>query len=174
MKLKPSITLLALALVGCGETQPPKTIEEINSGIVSVNEVTESNKKLLRISLKPFDYNEYSTFFDGTQRSVEILGGIVKYFPDRQVDQIQFVYIAALVDRYGNSSAVPVISLNFDMEDVKKINFKDDHFTGWGLLKLVDSMKYMAPAGREIVKNYCQDESSIKYAANFCRTAISS
>ena len=171
--------LMIMALFGYGivsgltwlfTPSEPTIIKEISSHIISADEVTKDGKKLLKIELKtPSALNESSYFFSTTNEAMEILAKTVKYFPNQQADQIEFILIAELSDNYGNASNQPVIGLTFDTADIKKINFA--HFTSWDLLRFAGLPDYLHPAGRKIVNAYCQDETNKKYAIGFCQAA---
>jgi hypothetical protein len=150
----------------------PATIKEISSQIISANEVTQDGKKLLKIELNAKGYNDYSYFFGATKDANDILAKLTEYFPNQSAEQIDFVFYAELSDQYGNASNQPVIDLPFAMSDVKKINFKNESFNNWSLLKLAKPVIFLHPYGKTIITNYCQDDSSIKYTGIFCQIAL--
>lgn len=158
--------LLTALLLGC----TPKTIEETSSDITAVSEVANGGTKVLQIEMKPSSgYDQSSFFFMATQEINTVLGKIVEYFPDQQPDQIKFVLSTGLIDKYGTETEHAVIGLVFDMVDIKKINFAGGGVTNWDLLGLVKELVFPHPAGKAIIRAYCQDASNDKYAAGFCR-----
>jgi hypothetical protein len=173
--------LMIMALIGYGiisgliwlfTPSDPATIKDISRQIISANEVTQDGKKLLKIELNAKGYNDYSYFFDATKEANDILGKLMEYFPNQASEQINFVLYAELSDKYGNTSSEPVIDLPFAMADVKKINFKNESFNNWSLLKLAKPVIFLHPYGKTIITNYCQDDSSIKYTGMFCPIAL--
>jgi hypothetical protein len=150
----------------------PTTIKEISSHIISANEVTKDGKKLLKIELNEKGYSDYSYFFSASEEIKNILAKMTEYFPNQSAEQIDFVLNAELSDQYGNTSSLPVINLPFAMSEIKKINFKNDNFTNWDLLKLAEPVIFIHPAGQKIITAYCQDADTIKYTGMFCPVSL--
>ncbi|MGV2703466.1 UNVERIFIED_CONTAM: hypothetical protein MT382_08650 [Aeromonas salmonicida] len=168
------VGMLVLGLVGCGGTkEPPKTIKDTSRDITAVNMVESKNGKVLNIEMETSSVTGGAGFFlMASDEVLDIMRGVVTYFPEQSGDRARFILSTQLVDKYGNKSSAAVIELGLDMSEVKKINFANNTFTAWDILRFVDQVKYPSLVGVDIIAEYCQKESNQKYAMDFCRLAL--
>lgn len=172
MKKKLLGLCLAALLAGCGE-DVPKNIQETSRDITKVSETVSDNQKLLVIDVTPSSGNSNAIFFfHATENINKVLAKIIQYFPNQTAQRIDFIISTALSDKYGNTKVFPVLRLSFDMDVVRKINFKNSNFSSWDLLLLANPVDYLHPAGRNIVADYCRDESNSKFAGEFCQKSL--
>lgn len=158
-------TLLLLSACGDGA---PKTIKDIDSSILSVNDVKTEGKTVLRIVWKLPGMSAESDMSNAALGMERVLKGIVTYFPEQSSDEIRFVLNANLVDRYGNESRHDVFEVPYAMSEVRKVNFGSESFNHWNLLNLSGRPTLRHPTGLELVSEYCKDKSNAKYARDFC------
>lgn len=168
------VGMLVLGLVGCGgPKEPPKTIKDTSRDITAVNLVDGKDGKVLKVEMETSSISGGAGFFlmasDGV---LDVMKGVVTYFPDQSGDRARFILSTQLQDKYGNKSVEPVIELGLDMKEVKKINFDNANFTAWDMLRFVDQVKYPSLVGVDIITEYCQKDSNKQYAGDFCRLAL--
>lgn len=168
------IGMLVLGLVGCGGAkEPPKTIKDTSRDITAVNLVDGKDGKVLKVEMETSSITGGAGFFlmasDGV---LDVMKGVVTYFPEQSGDRARFIFSTQLVDKYGNKSVAPVVELGLDMKEVKKINFANANFTAWDMLRFVDQVKYPSMVGVDIISEYCEKDSNKQYAADFCRLAL--
>lgn len=156
-----------LVLSACGD-QPPKTIKDIDSHILSVDEAKDGGKTELRVVWKLAGMSAEADMSNAAFGIGRILKGMATHFPNQQVDEVRFVLNAGLVDRYGNESRSDVYEIPFAMSEIRKVNFASEGFTHWALLNLSEQPKVLHPTGMAFITAYCKDESNAKYATEFC------
>ncbi len=156
-----------LMLSACGD-QPPKTIKDIDSHILSVDEAKNGGKTELRIVWKLAGMSAGADMSNAAFGMQRILKGMATYFPNQQADEVRFVLNAGLVDRYGNESRRDIYEIPFAMSEVRKVNFASEGLTHWALLNLSEQPKMRHPTGMELITAYCKDETNAKYAGEFC------
>jgi len=157
----------AVLLSACGE-KPPKTIQDIDSHILSVTETKDAGKTELRIVWKLAGVSPGPDMSNAAFGMERIFKNMVKYFPDQQVDEVRVVLNAGLVDRYGNTKRDDIYEIPFAMSEIRKINFSSDSLTHWGLLNLSERPTLRHPVGRQMISEFCEDEKNAKYAGDFC------
>lgn len=171
-KAATTLTLaMVLALAACGD-EPPKTIKEIDSHILKVEESKDGGNTSLRVIWELPGMSASSDMTSATFGMEKIVKGIVTYFPNQQADEIRFVLNAGLVDHYGNKSRADVVEVPFQMTEIRKINFASDSFTQWDLLNLSGDTRTPHPVGLEFITEYCKEESNAKYARDFCLRSL--
>lgn len=153
----------ALVLSGCGDEQPPKTIQEISSQILSVHERGDE----LRIELAAVGALRAKDHFqNASMNTMLITEKLVRYF--RAVSQRQLTYVISVegADKYGNQTVAPVLELRYEMADLKKVNFANMYHKQ--LLDLATSVRYLNNTGKEVVRVWCSEKDNQEDAARFC------
>ncbi|MDP3010491.1 MAG: hypothetical protein Q8N30_15670 [Methylococcales bacterium] len=140
-----------------------KKIKDINSAIVSVENIKERNENVLEISIVQ------GSIFSGGNITQEILSGIVSNPPNEEFDKIRIRMTEILVDQFGKESKEEILKLTYPREIVMKINY--ENVTGWTLLNLSIPERVGLISVR-IIKQECQDANNAKYAAKFCINAL--
>ncbi|MBO1857948.1 hypothetical protein J4G52_30820 [Burkholderia cenocepacia] len=164
--------LMTLLLSACGD-EPPKTIKDIDSHIVSATEVKDDGKIVLRIVWKLNGMSAGSDMSNAALGIERIVKGLVTYFPNQRADEVHIVLNSGLVDRYGNTSQADIYEIPFAMEEIRKVNFASGNFSHWDLLNLSEQPKLLHPTGMELISAYCKEEDNAKYANRFCRRSLS-
>lgn len=160
-----------ILLSACGDSAP-KTIKDIDSSILSVNDIKTNGKAELRIVWKLPGMSAESDMSNAALGMERVLKGIVTNFPEQAPDEIRFVLNANLVDRYGNESRHDVFEIPFAMSEVRKVNFGSESFTHWNLLNLSGRPTLRHPTGMQLVSDYCKDKTNAKYARDFCMNGL--
>ncbi|QEW85433.1 hypothetical protein [Burkholderia pseudomallei] len=161
----------ALLLSACGD-EPPKTIKDIDSHIVSATEVKDDGKVVLRIVWKLNGMSAGSDMSNAALGIERIIKGLVTHFPNQRADEVHIVLNSGLVDRYGNTSNADIYEIPFAMDEIRKINFTSGNFSHWDLLNLSGQPALLHPTGMELVAAYCKEENNAKYANVFCRRSL--
>ncbi|KVN33313.1 hypothetical protein WJ63_04820 [Burkholderia pyrrocinia] len=162
----------ALLLSACGD-EPPKTVKDIDSSILSAAEVKDGGKTTLRIVWKLAGMSAGSDMSSATFGIERILKGVVTYFPNQHADEVRIVLNAGLVDRYGNESRADIYEIPFEMSEIRKVNFASGSVSHWRLLNLSGQPKLLHPTGMELIAAYCKEENNAKYADEFCERGLS-
>ncbi|MGE8577721.1 MAG: hypothetical protein ACN6QT_21755 [Burkholderia contaminans] len=157
----------ALLLSACGD-EPPKTVKDIDSSIVSAAEVKDGGKTVLRIVWKLAGMSAGADMSSAALGIERVIKGIVTYFPNQHADEVRIVLNAGMVDRYGNQSRADLYEIPFEMSEIRKINFDSGSFSHWALLNLSGQPKLLHPTGMELIAAYCKEENNAKYADEFC------
>ncbi len=174
MKKVLSALTIALSISACGgdRPEPPKAIKDIDPKIIQVDQAKVDGKSVLKVTLKLNGLSPSTDMFSAGSGMLNVTKGVLKYFPDQASDEVHFVLVAGLVDRYGNKSQADVIEIPYLTSDLKKINFESNSFSEWGLLNLSQETKILHPVGREFIREFCNEESNAKYADTFCTNSI--
>lgn len=170
-KAATTLTLaMVLALAACGD-EPPKTIKEIDSHILRVEESQSGSTPTLRVFWKLDGISAEADMAAATFGMEKVAKGIMKYFPSQQADEVRFILNAGLVDRYGNKSRADAIEVPFSMAEIRKVKFSDS-FTPWDLLNLSEEPRMLHPVGLEFITEYCKEDNNAKYARDFCLRSL--
>ncbi|UTH73957.1 hypothetical protein [Chromobacterium sp. IIBBL 290-4] len=166
--------LVALSISACGgeSPTPPKDVKDIDSKITKVDQAKVDGKSVMRVTMKLNGLSASADVFSAGSEMLNISKEIVKYFPKQAGDEVHFVLVADLVDKYGNKSEAGVLEIPYATNELKKINFESSSFTGWNLLNLSQEVTLLHPVGREFIREFCKDESNAKYADTFCTNTI--
>lgn len=153
--------LLAVLLAGCGDDAPPKSVKDISSRISSV--VEDGGVLKIELAARPA-LTADDHFQTASMDTARISEKLVRYFPS--VGQKRLVYIlwSEVSDKYGNQSAVPVLEIEYKMDDMRKINFGNVYHKQ--ILELAESVRYRSTAGAQIVKAWCDKNKDD--ARSFC------
>lgn len=155
----------ALILAGCGQPEPPKTIQDISKNIASI----QNEGGALRISLAGGSVLHTKDVMQNTSMDgYRIAENLVKHFSPQLGNTVTFVVHAQVADKFGKQSVAPVFELQYSVADLKKVAF--DNLYHKGLLELSAPIKYLSIAGAQIVVEWCKDEGNRSEARRFCAT----
>ncbi len=151
---------------------PIQTLQESLGGIgkdISIEEINKDAKEQYRIVAKYSPKSIWSPSFYVSSIADQLLTvGKKAKESGLPISAIVIQGIAPSVDKYGNESSSEAMTLTLSGEDISKVNWAN--VNSWQLLNLTDS--YLRPLGRSAVIEYCQEEANLKYAKEFCRSAI--
>ena len=120
---------------------------------------------MLQIKLKP--HNTDHVFMLGSD-AYKIAEGMVKYSLDQGAARVEFLLPETLVDKYGNTAEIVVLTLPYSMDDLKKINYSGGALSEWGFLNLAEQLENVHKVGREFVGAFCKDATHAKNSKRFC------
>jgi hypothetical protein len=172
-QLPHTLTLIATILLvpGCKDAEHdgpkrPKNIYDLSNKIVGVS--TEPEGEVTEIILQQSNiWNEEMVVFALASEANRIAKEIQSHFKEIKTSKIRFTIQIPLVDKFGNSSLNRVISINYRMADIYRINYARG-FEPQQFLNLYESAWYIDPIGHKLVFAFCNSEPG-KYAAVFCR-----
>lgn len=157
--------IAALSMCSTGNSEPPKTIQEISKNITAV----QNEQGVLRISLAGGSVLRVKDVMqNASMDSYRIAENLVKHFSAQLGEKVIFVAHAQVADKFGKPDVVPAFELQYSVPDLKKVAF--DSLYHRGLLELAAPIKYHAIAGAEIVVEWCKDEGNRSEARRFCAT----
>lgn len=160
------ITTAILLVTGCGRT--PKTIQDIDPDILSVQERQNGGSGALEVVIKLRGLSVESDMQGAMVRMKDVSKGIATHFATLHVDELHYVLSADLIDTYGNRKRTNVLEVPFTMNEVRQINFDSGQLTPWGFMNLAGKPKVLHPAGTEFLVRYCKDPDNFKFAQSFC------
>ncbi|WP_321392875.1 hypothetical protein [Emcibacter sp.] len=152
------IILTVFALTGCSE---PESIEEISSKILKVEQAGGA----LYITVKTRGYDGGASDLNSISYIVfNVLEWVMENRPEQQ-EYVDFSIIAGTVDPYGNESDMKVLSLSYPVTELQKVNW--ENFSALSIYNLAEPYSHHR-IGREMVANYCSDETYQNFARAFC------
>lgn len=145
------------------EAEPPKTIQDISKNISAV----QNENGVLRITFAGRAVLRSKDVMQNTSMNAhDVSEKLVRYFPAELGEQVTFVANAETSDQYGKAAIKPVLELQYDVADLKKIDYGNLYHKQ--MLNLAGPLKYLSLAGAQIVKEWCGDDDNRLDAARFC------
>lgn len=164
-----TIFFVTLLVAGCGKNAP-ESIEKISPDVTAVEEILNTNgTTTLRITiLEGSVLSDADALSKDFYQIKDILGSLVKYFPEKKPDIISFVITAKLADQYGNTRIDKILEIPFNADQIRKINFESVSYLPDNLAKFTYPITVYRRAGFSALEGWCAKSDNLKIAPAFC------